>query len=1241
MVGGKICLSFIDHRSHEPKTISKLLYNIEYVEQLISSVLDDEGIKPVCKSLFGLKLIKEDIWLAPNEHIAGLLNWSRKRASNGEPRLEIRMRFRPSCLTRVSMLDPIAFEVIFGQINHDFMKTRFNDEKRDFVLLDDSVLGLIALNLVRYTVEHGLSVEEVLKQVKAKDFIPKRGAKWQVPLIFPLAKQINLIDSMKKAFEECENDLQKIKQRFIELFLLNVATDYNAEIYDVYQLIPAGDNMIKSGLAQLRVRYNQSRDDATCLIEIRSKAKHKSNKTGKRNDYSEKWVEICDIETISHATINENQVQIARVSGEPKKFQFLTSKHAKSFLTCIDGYHRLMKKWNYNLCREISSPELKYLAELGCHGPIGSETTKTKLFECKRSDCYLVRKCMDHSNKFLIDTFVCDRVLLTIDVDWLPERKVFTQTGHTTSLPGLKVNVKTYQENYSTLKTLINDTEIVILNDLRNNLPRIKRNQQLKYMIYPKEDDVYPALMLSTSIKKFKEQEKNSGPQITESNRQRPVVIPGSSLSFMRKLYPVANNGLSAELGTLDDSQQVVVKSHTELSLRGHMSEFTFHNCPNGHGSIGVAQSLRPSQLRIADWLFVKSEFIADTVGFIMPDNLVQEFFPAGRLDTFLKEKKDDINKLTKLSASFQLAQALLFLDDRRIIHGKIRCHNVMLKQTHPIQVKLTDPLGAIDVSRDQAFIPSEYFSANIQLCVEKYYSGIDVWATGTTIWQIFNHGLDPPAGRYANTLTRLECPDNVWHLIERCWLVEPNFRITPRILHRDLFELIAWEEQSHNYLYINSTDLHVKTDHHDTPLTTNSSNSDLSTLDNVGSSILSSPNSTCSDNSRADLLKPRISLYHEQETQPDAWQRLNSIPGRPAVIQPANNSLGKRAYYWTTLMGLNRMKSPRSGSQDDGSSSPARRLSDLDDIFDFDEATIGGYSTPSGSEMTRSTEIMDSQSISDALDRCIWLVDSSKIKLGAEIGRGSSGIVIKGVMSRTDGIEEVVAVKCIDRERTNLNSIEDLKREFDILKNLDHKNIVKTLGYVKGSGSSQMMLIFEYMPLGSLLSCVRNLASRGDIFKLPLKKYALDIAKGMEYLESKKIVHRDLALRNILLNNSHEVKICDFGLAQSLGTNNHYKLETERPLPLKWYAPETLTSWVFTHKSDVWSYGVVLWELYSGGDSPHYSGTYADLSETLKHVRLPMPLDCPRHMYDLMLACWAYDPDARKSFEEIRQLLE
>lgn len=150
-----------------------------------------------------------------------------------------------------------------------------------------------------------------------------------------------------------------------------------------------------------------------------------------------------------------------------------------------------------------------------------------------------------------------------------------------------------------------------------------------------------------------------------------------------------------------------------------------------------------------------------------------------------------------------------------------------------------------------------------------------------------------------------------------------------------------------------------------------------------------------------------------------------------------------------------------------------------------------------------------------------------------------------------------------------------------------------------------------------------------------------------MQYLEQKKIVHRDLAARNVLVANEHCVKIADFGLAQFTDGTGYYYSTNARALPLKWYAPETLNHQKFNHKSDVWSYGVTLYEMFTFGDSPNLAQN-PDLNPTEilglldNGIRLECPRFCPQNVYDeLMFICWNINPKLRPSFAELLKRIE
>ncbi|KAL4658580.1 ephrin type-A receptor 8 [Arapaima gigas] len=264
--------------------------------------------------------------------------------------------------------------------------------------------------------------------------------------------------------------------------------------------------------------------------------------------------------------------------------------------------------------------------------------------------------------------------------------------------------------------------------------------------------------------------------------------------------------------------------------------------------------------------------------------------------------------------------------------------------------------------------------------------------------------------------------------------------------------------------------------------------------------------------------------------------------------------------------------------------------------------------------------------------------IEASRIKIEKIIGSGEFGEVCYGRMKLPGKRDIPVALKTLKAGYSEKQR-RDFLSEASIMAQFDHPNIIRLEGVV--TRSKPVMIITEYMENGSLDSFLRR--HDGQFTIIQLVGILRGIAAGMKYLSDLGYIHRDLAARNILVNSNLVCKVSDFGLSRVLEDDPDAAYTTTGgKIPIRWTAPEAIAYRKFSSASDVWSYGVVMWEVMSYGERPYWNLTNRDVIKSVEEgYRLPSPMGCPGALYTLMLDCWQKDRNERPKFCQIVTVLD
>lgn len=276
-----------------------------------------------------------------------------------------------------------------------------------------------------------------------------------------------------------------------------------------------------------------------------------------------------------------------------------------------------------------------------------------------------------------------------------------------------------------------------------------------------------------------------------------------------------------------------------------------------------------------------------------------------------------------------------------------------------------------------------------------------------------------------------------------------------------------------------------------------------------------------------------------------------------------------------------------------------------------------------------------------------------SAVRLTEGLGEDRYGIVYKGRLHGTAPGEktQVVAIKTL-KDKTDATLVEEFRQEIMFRFQLQHENLVALIGVVTKEQPMSMILTYsslgdlhEYLvvhsPNSDVGSSDDDKTTKSALEQADLLHIVVQIAAGMDYLSSKQLVHKDLAARNILVFDKLSIKILNLDLFRDVYSADYFNLRGTRPFPIRWMSPEAIMNATFSIDSDIWSYGVLLWEIFSYGLQPYCGYSNQDVIEMVRdHQLLPCPDNCPAWIYTLMYECWSEVPAKRPRFKDIHSRL-
>ena len=1175
------------------------------------------NVKPAGLELFGLKCNQN--WLSPSESVPQ------------NQKIEFRLRFKPPHAGRLKEADKATFRYFYAQVRHDFdngtvLREIAKDINKDYnskipkwylpvinnnnheatkkrVKFLTTIVTIVSLNIVIDTLTGDGDKETVMKNFEA--YVPKQI--WASMAEKKMIGMRELKQTTTKIVDKLlgEKAATSVDQRKLE-FLNMIEANFKEYYYELFSVRYGSlhckelEDVVIKLVPPFKLKLPPCDENEAYLAIFDSKKSE---------------TKLCNVEEICNiSTTLDNKgvnIEIARKNGIPLYLIVKDEPTAWSLLTALTGYYRLCEKWIFCLCPDVVYPSLNNLQAAKVHGPVDSQFVMEKFKaapERQQPGTYLIRRsCDNHFTYFLhyvivsgiSDQGMTERSLKVLHILQSEETKMFSLIKQDIEP---SINLQNIEECYADLANLIKD---------------ITGPLGLKTCLHPSEYDRAASLLVCRS-------ESALGNDIFGQDRQgahEKVFIPIAALSrienvkIMKGRFTKVWKALWAVSG---DRKEVAIKQlkHNDSHLMPFM-----HMCND-------------AMLWSDSTLIKVFGTVLATPG--NPMALVMEYLPMGPLNLYLQKNKT-VSTEHLLEAAVSLARALLHLEEQNIVHGNIRLRNVLVAQhEESLKVKLGDP-GLPDYS-----CPEEVHWLSFELLVDscptpsKCTNKSDVWAFATTLWELFSFGelpsLDPVYSKeqYLNG-HRLAMPgilrggielSSIYGVMQGCWNPMPGGRTSPHAILRDLNQLLYKvfnAKKVHTYVTLN--------DSTDTSPTHEASGGATSTDGTV--IYLSSEEASTPEMMR---FNPHLSF----DSSDESLQSFGQMPKTSNKLAPLFTNWMQQHFgrlgqgsSWTESHQNLIMDSSRSASSC---------------------SVVNSFS----SQFTVQTSISSLSQYSVS----VYQINETQISLNKDrpLGEGNFGIVYKGVWTKSNGEWEEVAVKML-KDFNDPASEEEIERELNMMRRLDHDNIVRIHGAFSVADTGNTAFAMEFVREGSLDNYLRT---HKNNIKVPLQLFifADNICEGMIYLSREGLIHRDLAARNILVASDERVKISDFGLARQPQGKDYYTMSSHTNIPVKWMAVESLSHGIFHTPSDVWSFGVVLWEMFTFGESPYLENCEdffkadqsdeklkAQMEEWIQNLlegkRFPRPEACPAILYsEVMYQCWHPRPENRPSFFDLKNHL-